>query len=266
MNEGVMITQAKRIVVKVGTSTLTHKTGMINIRLLERLVKVLSDLKNSGRQVILVTSGAIAVGVGKLGLAQKPADIPGKQATAAVGQCELMYLYDRYFSEYNHTVAQILLTGYTMDNPEARDNARNTFEALLAMGAIPVVNENDTVATEEIRVGDNDTLSAMVAEMTSADALIILSDIEGLYTADPGEHPDAVLVPVVERITEELLESAGGAGSARGTGGMVTKLRAARIATDAGVEMYIMNGQNPDRLYDLLEGMPVGTRFLANQA
>ncbi|MEG0540942.1 MAG: glutamate 5-kinase, partial [Angelakisella sp.] len=189
-----VVTDAKRIVVKVGTSTLTHKTGHINIRLIEQLVKVLADIKNSGREIILVTSGAIGVGVGKLGLPERPSDIPGKQAAAAVGQCELMYLYDKYFSEYNHTVGQVLLTRYTVDGTEARENAKNTFNALLRMKAIPVVNENDTVATDEIRVGDNDTLSAMVAEITEADALVILSDIDGLYTANPSVDKNATLV------------------------------------------------------------------------
>lgn len=260
-----MITDAKRIVVKVGTSTLTHRTGRINIRLMERLVKVLSDVKNSGREVILVTSGAIGVGVGKLGLPCKPEDIPGKQAAAAVGQCELMYLYDRYFSEYSHTVGQVLITRYSTDGPGGSENVRNTFEALLRMGAIPVVNENDTVATDEIRVGDNDTLSAIVASITGADALIILSDIDGLYTANPAANPDASLVPLVEEITDALMETAGGAGSSMGTGGMVTKLCAARLANSQGIDMYIMNGKNPDRLYDLLDGQPVGTRFAAKR-
>ncbi|MEG2073259.1 MAG: glutamate 5-kinase [Angelakisella sp.] len=260
-----LITDAKRIVVKVGTSTLTHKTGHINIRLIEHLVKVLSDLKNSGREIILVTSGAIGVGVGKLGLAKRPSDIPGKQAAAAVGQCELMYLYDKYFSEYNLTVGQVLLTRYTMDNEDARENVKNTFDALLRMNAIPVVNENDTVATDEIRVGDNDTLSAMVSEIVGADALIILSDIDGLYTANPSEDSDAVLVERVEIIDDALMDTAGGAGTQRGTGGMVTKLYAARIATQAGTDMYIINGKQPDNLYDLLEGQNIGTHFAAKQ-
>lgn len=258
-----MITDAKRIVVKVGTSTLTHKTGQINIRLMEQLVKVLSDIKNSGLQVVLVTSGAIGVGVGKLGLPEKPADMPSKQAVAAVGQCELMYLYDKYFSEYNHTVGQVLLTRYTVDGGEAQENAKNTFAALLRLGAIPVVNENDTVATDEIRVGDNDTLSAMVAVMVDADALVILSDIDGLYTADPTTHPAATLVPLVHRIDDALLQTAGGAGSSRGTGGMATKLSAAILANKAGIDMYIINGKDPSRLYDLLAGKPTGTRFAA---
>lgn len=258
-----MIKDAKRIVIKVGTSTLTHRTGHINIRLLEKLVRVLSDIRNAGREIVLVTSGAIGVGVGKLGLAERPTDMPGKQAAAAVGQCELMYLYDRYFSDYNHTVGQVLITRYTTDGAEARENVKNTFAALLALGAIPVVNENDTVATDEIRVGDNDTLSAIVAELTAADALVILSDIDGLYTANPQTDPAATLVPVVQKIDDALLATAGGAGSSRGTGGMLTKLTAAQMATGHGIDMYILNGNDPDRLYDLLEGKPVGTWFVA---
>ncbi len=253
--------EAKRIVIKVGTSTLTHPSGHINIRLMEKLVKVLADIKNTDRELVLVSSGAIGVGVGKLGLRERPKTIPGKQAAAAVGQCELMYLYDKYFSEYNHTVGQVLLTRYSLDDAESRENVRNTFEALLGMGAIPVVNENDTVATDEIRVGDNDTLSAIVTQIIDADALVILSDIDGLYTADPARDTAAVLVPEVREITDALMETASGAGSSRGTGGMLTKLSAGRIATSAGADMYILNGKNPDILYDLLEGGAVGTHF-----
>ena len=223
-----VITGAKRIVVKVGTSTLTHPSGHINIRLMEKLVKVLSDIKNTDRELVLVSSGAIGVGVGKLGLRERPQTIPGKQAAAAVGQCELMYLYDKYFSEYNHTVGQVLLTRYSLDNAESSENVRNTFNALIGMGAIPVVNENDTVATDEIRVGDNDTLSAIVAKIIGADALIILSDIDGLYTADPAKDAAAVLVPEVTKIDDALMATASGAGSSRGTGGMLTKLSADR--------------------------------------
>ena len=259
------IATAKRIVVKVGTSTLTHKSGRINIRLMEELVKVLADIQNSGRELVLVSSGAIGVGVGKLGLRERPRDIPGKQAAAAVGQCELMYLYDRYFSEYNHTVGQVLLTRYSLDDPESRENVHNTFETLLALGAIPVVNENDTVATDEIRVGDNDTLSAIVAKIIGADALVLLTDIDGLYTADPTKDPGAVLVPEVREIDDRLMETASGAGSSRGTGGMVTKLAAGRIALSAGADMYIVSGKDPRILYDLVEGKAVGTHFIAKK-
>ena len=254
--------EAKRIVIKVGTSTLTHRSGHINIRLMEKLVKVLSDIRNTDRELVLVSSGAIGVGMGKLGLRERPGSIPGKQAAAAVGQCELMYLYDKYFSEYNHTVGQVLLTRYSLDDPESRQNVRNTFEALLGMGAIPVVNENDTVATDEIKVGDNDTLSAIVTQIIRADALIILSDIEGLYTADPSQNAAAVLVPEVRVIDGALMRTASGAGSSRGTGGMLTKLTAGRIAMAAGADMYIVSGKDPDILYDLLEGEAVGTHFI----
>ncbi len=254
---------AHRVVVKVGTSTLTHKTGHINIRLMERLVKVLADLKNQGLELVLVTSGAIGVGVGKLGLSARPSDIPGKQAAAAVGQCELMYLYDKYFSEYNHTVAQVLLTRYSLSKEDGEENVHNTFEALLRMGAIPVVNENDTVATDEIRFGDNDTLSAYVARFIAADSLVLLTDIDGLYTANPAQDPSATLVQEVAQVDDQLMETAGGAGSALGTGGMITKLQAARIATEAGADMYIINGKNPEGLYDLLDGKQVGTHFAA---
>ena len=259
------ITGAKTIVVKVGTSTLTHRSGQINIRLMEKLVKVLSDIKNSDRELVLVSSGAIGVGMGKLGLRERPQTIPGKQAAAAVGQCELMYLYDKYFSEYNHTVGQVLLTRYSLDDDESRENVKNTFNSLLGMGAIPVVNENDTVATDEIRVGDNDTLSAIVTRIIGADALVILSDIDGLYTADPSKDAAAVLVPEVRRIDDALMATASGAGSSRGTGGMLTKLSAGRIAMAAGADMYIVNGKNPDILYDLLEGKAVGTHFIGEE-
>lgn len=255
----------KRIVVKVGSSTLTHESGLLNIRRVETLVKVLADLKNSGRQVILVSSGAMAVGVGKLGLTQKPADMPGKQAVAAVGQCELMYTYDKLFTEYNHIVSQVLLTGGDVDSETRSQNVQNTFARLLKMGVIPIVNENDTVSTEEIEIGDNDTLSALVAVMAKADLLILMSDIDGLYDADPRINPQAKLRSVVQEITPEIEASATGAGSARGTGGMYTKLRAAQIVTKAGIQMVIMNGQRPNDLYDLLDGQEIGTLFTAGR-
>mgnify|MGYP003819160143 CR=1 FL=1 len=252
---------ARRIVVKVGSSTLTHPSGGINLRRIDALVRVLSDLKNGGRQIILVTSGAVAAGVGKLGLRQRPSDIPGKQAAAAVGQSELMYLYDKGFGEYNHNIGQVLLTYDAVEHADRRQNIHNTFERLLEMGVVPVVNENDTVAVDEIKIGDNDTLSAEVAILTGADVLVILSDIDGLYTADPGRDPAAALVPVVTCIDDTLMETAGGAGSSRGTGGMRTKLAAARRAGQAGIDTAILNGTRPQNLYDLLEGRSVGTRF-----
>ena len=252
-----------RIVVKVGTSTLAHATGRLNIRHVEELVKVLSDLKNAGHEMILVSSGAIGMGVGKLNLPGRPADMPTKQAAAAVGQCELMYTYDKLFSQYNHTVAQILLTGEDVDHQDRRQNFENTMARLLELGALPIINENDTIATEEIKVGDNDTLGAIVACSVKADLLVLLSDIEGLYTADPRKDPDARLIPVVEEVTPDIEALAGGVGSSLGTGGMATKLRAAKLVTAVGCDMVITNGEHPDRLYDIAEGKDVGTRFLA---
>ena len=232
----------RRLVVKVGTSTLTYATGNINFRRLGRLVETLSDVANSGIQVVLVSSGAIAVGVGKLGLPARPADIPGRQAAAAVGQSELMFLYDKLFSEYSKTPAQMLLTGSDIADPERRAHLVNTFEQLLSFGALPIVNENDSVSVEEILHGDNDCLSAEVAALIGADALVILTDIDGLYDSDPRENPQARRISVVETITPEIEAMAGGAGSARGTGGMTTKLRAAKLATAAGADTYIING------------------------
>ena len=255
-----------RIVVKVGTSTLAHATGRLNIRHVEELVKVLSDLKNAGHQVILVSSGAIGMGVGKLNLPGKPSDMPTKQAAAAVGQCELMYTYDKLFLQYNHTVAQVLLTGEDVDHPERRENFENTMERLLELGALPVINKNDTIATAEIKVGDNDTLGAIVACCTKADLLVLLSDIEGLYTADPRKDPNAKLIPTVEEVTPEIEALAGGVGSSLGTGGMATKLRAAKMVTAQGCDMVITNGEHPERLYDIAEGKDVGTRFVAHKA
>ena len=252
-----------RIVVKVGTSTLAHPTGRMNIRHVEELVKVLSDVKNAGHQVILVSSGAIGMGVGKLMLPGRPADMPTKQAAAAVGQCELMYTYDRLFTKYNHTVAQILVTGEDIDHTDRRSNFQNTIRRLLELGALPIVNENDTVATAEIAVGDNDTLGAVVASSVEADLLVLLSDIDGLYTADPHRDPSAELIPVVKAVTAEIEALAGGKGSSLGTGGMATKVRAAKMAGAAGVDMVIANGDDPAVLYDIVAGKPVGTRFLA---
>ena len=255
-----------RIVVKVGTSTLAHSTGRLNIRHVEELVKVLSDLKNAGHQMILVSSGAIGMGVGKLNLPGRPADMPTKQAAAAVGQCELMYTYDKLFSQYNHTVAQILLTSEDVVHQDRRQNFENTMARLLELGALPIINENDTIATEEIKVGDNDTLGAIVACSVRADLLVLLSDIEGLYTADPRQDPNARLIPRVEAVTPEIEALAGGKGSDLATGGMATKLRAAKMVTAAGCDMVITNGEHPQRLYDITEGKAIGTRFIgANQ-
>ena len=245
----------RRLVVKVGTSTLTYATGNINFRRLGRLVETLSDVANSGVQVVLVSSGAIAVGVGKLGLPARPADIPGRQAAAAVGQSELMFLYDKLFSEYSKTPAQMLLTGSDIADPERRAHLVNTFEQLLSFGALPIV--------KEILHGDNDCLSAEVAALIGADALVILTDIDGLYDSDPRENPQARRISVVDAITPEIEAMAGGAGSARGTGGMTTKLRAAKLATAAGADTYIINGASCENLYTLLEGRDIGTLFCA---
>ena len=255
-----------RIVIKVGTSTLAHSTGRLNIRHVEELVKVLSDLKNAGHEVILVSSGAIGMGVGKLSLPARPTDMSTKQACAAVGQCELMYTYDRLFTAYSHTVAQILLTGVDIEHTERRQNFQNTLSRLLELDALPIINENDTVATAEIKVGDNDTLGAVVACTVKADLLVLLSDIQGLYTADPRKDPGARLIPVVEEITADIEALAGGAGSGLGTGGMATKLRAARMVTGQGCDMIITNGDQPQLLYDIVEGKQVGTRFLGRRA
>lgn len=256
-----------RIVVKVGTSTLAHPTGRLNIQRMEKLCKVLSDLKNMGHEIILVSSGAIAMGFGKLNLSERPKDVPTKQASAAVGQCELMYIYDKLFTEYNHTVAQLLITAPDIEEGGVRkQNFHNTLARLLELGALPVINENDTISTEEFGIGDNDTLSAIVAVTIQADLLILLSDIDGLFDGDPRKNPDAKLNDTVERIDEHIISLGGGSGSNLGTGGMATKLRAAQMATAAGCEMVIANGQSPEVLYDVAAGKRVGTRFLAKGA
>ena len=254
-----------RIVVKIGTSTLAHATGRLNIRMVEELCKVFSDLKNAGNEIVLVSSGAIGMGVGKLSLTQRPTDIPTKQAAAAVGQCELMYTYDKLFSEYRHTVAQILLTGSDLDHEDRKQNIENTLTRLLELGVLPIINENDTVTTDEIIIGDNDTLSAIVSVLVKADLLVLLSDIDGLYTADPHRQEDAKLIETVEAITPEIIALGGGCGSSLGTGGMATKLHAAQIATSAGTDMVIANGSRPQLLYDIAAGKSVGTRFLGRK-
>lgn len=260
------ISERKRIVVKVGTSTLTHKTGMLNIRRVEQLVKTLADLQNAGHEVILVSSGAIGLGMGKLGLREKPKDTPGKQACAAVGQCELMYLYDNLFSEYSITVAQMLLTKYILLE-DRRKNVENAMERIVSQGVIPIINENDTVAIDELEleVGENDSLAAIVAKIAKADLLIIMSDIEGLYDKDPHKYDDAELIPVVNEITDEIRGLAGGAGTKLGTGGMITKINAVEIAYEAGIDVVLMNGQHPKALYDLFEDKQVGTIFAGSK-
>ena len=252
-----------RMVVKIGTSTLAHTTGRLNIQRMEKLCKVLSDLKNAGHEIILVSSGAIGMGVGKLSLTERPKDMPTKQAAAAVGQGELMYIYDKLFTEYNHIVAQMLITAPDLaDDGCRKSNFHNTLERLLQLGALPIINENDTVSTDEIVIGDNDTLSAEVAATVSAELLILLSDIDGLYDSDPHKNAQAKLIDEVTDIDDGILALAGGESSSLGAGGMITKLHAAMIATNAGCEMVIANGSNPDILYDIVDGKPVGTRFL----
>ncbi|MDD6284264.1 MAG: glutamate 5-kinase [Firmicutes bacterium] len=254
-----------RIVIKVGTSTLAYPTGRLNIRHVEQLCRVISDLKNAGNEIILVSSGAIGMGIGKLMLSGKPTDIPTKQAAAAVGQCELMYTYDRLFSGYNHTVAQVLLTGASVESETQFNNFKNTVNRLLELHALPIINENDTVATDEIVIGDNDTLSAIVAVSVGADLLVLLSDIDGLFTADPHRCSDAKLISRIDTIDEYITSLAGGAGSVSGTGGMVTKLRAAEMCMSAGCDMVIANGAFPERLYDIIDGADVGSRFIGRR-
>lgn len=253
-----------RVVVKLGTSTVTHATGQFNIRRMELLCKTLADLHGAGHDVVLVSSAAIAMGVSKLRLPGRPDDIPGRQAAAAVGQCELMYNYDRLFSSHNHTVGQMLLTADDIHHPERRQHVEATLFRLLELGVIPVINENDTVATDELEggvIGDNDTLSAEVAVMAKADLLVLLSDIPGLFTADPRSDENARLIPRVTELTEDILQAAGGAGSGFATGGMKTKLAAAQLLQKHGIDMVITNGQNPESLYEVVAGLPVGTRF-----
>ena len=260
------INQKKRIVIKVGTSTLTHKTGRLNIRRMERFVKTLADIQNSGYEIILVSSGAIGLGMAKLGLESRPSDTPMKQACAAVGQCELMYIYDKLFGEYNVNVAQILLTKYVLESPR-KNNVENAFQKLIDHNVIPIVNENDTVAIDELELefGENDSLAAHVGIFCHADMLIILSDIDGFFDGDPRSNPDAKLIPVITKIDDRIRNLAGGAGTGLGTGGMITKVNAAEISTKAGLDMAILNGRNPEVLYDFFDGKQVGTIFLANE-
>lgn len=258
-----------RIVIKIGSSSLTHeKTGHLNLAKMEKLVRVLTDLKNQGREVILVSSGAIAVGRKAIGLTEKPKKISEKQACAAIGQAQLMMVYQKLFAEYNQLTAQILMTKYTMINGVSRYNAKNTFDELLKMGVIPIVNENDTVTTDEIEYGEfgeNDTLSAIVAALVGADLLVLLSDIDGLYTDDPRSNPNARFIEYVSKIDEKLLDMGKDAGSSVGTGGMKTKISAGRIATDSGADMVIANGEDVYILYDIMEGKDIGTLFAAHK-
>lgn len=251
----------KRVVFKVGTSSLTYPNGRLNINKIDILVRVIADLKNRGMDAVLVSSGAIGVGVGKLGLGEKPKDMPGKQAAAAVGQCELMYLYDKLFSEYGHVTGQVLLTKDAIEHEDRRMNAHNTFMRLIEMGVVPIVNENDAVSTEEIEFGDNDTLSAYVSALCDADLLVILTDIDGLYNKNPREYPDAQLISQVEEITDDILALGGSAGSSRGTGGMITKLYAARIASEAGIKTVVCSADEPKDIYRIFDEEEFGTIF-----
>lgn len=254
--------EKKRIVVKVGTSTLTHKTGKMNIARIAKLVSVLSDLKNEGHQVILVTSGAIGVGTSRLRLAERPKETQCLQAAAAVGQCELMFLYDKLFSEYGVVVSQLLFTSEALNHEESKAHLINTFNQLLEYDCVPIVNENDSVSVEELLNGDNDCLSATVASITNSDLLILLTDTNGLYDSNPAENPNATLIERVAEINDDIRSIAGGAGKG-GTGGFVTKIKAAEIATSAGVPVVIMNGSKPTDIYKVLDGKSIGTYFEA---
>ena len=261
--------EKKRIVIKVGTSTLTHESGALNLQRIERMARVLADLHGMGHEVILVSSGAIAVGVAELQMGARPTELRYKQAAAAVGQCNIMHIYDKLFGEYSCSVAQILLTGDDVDDAVRAEHLSNTFSALLEMGVIPIVNENDSVSSAEIEtghnkiLGDNDTLSAIVAKLCKADLLVLLSDIDGLFDSDPRADSNARLIPTVTELTEDVLRLAGGSGTWRGTGGMATKLNAAGIAMAAGVEMVITNGNRMEDIYGIVAGQPIGTRFVA---
>ncbi len=255
----------RRIVLKVGTSTLTHETGHLDLRRIETMVRVLADLCNRGHEVVLVSSGAVSAGIARLGLDHRPKTTAEKQAMAAVGQNQLMKLYERLFSDYGYPVAQILMTRDVMEDDERRRNAESTFAELLKLGCVPIVNENDSVSSEGINFGGNDTLSAYVAITAHADLLINLSDVDGLYDADPRKHADARLIPVVETLNDSVLALAGGAGTTRGTGGMQAKLKAARMVTECGIPMIIANGKSPEILYDMVEGKPIGTYFKAKE-
>jgi glutamate 5-kinase len=257
--------EAKRIVVKVGTSSLTHATGRLSYENIERLVRQIADLQNAGKEMILVTSGAMAAGLGRMNLTEKPAELPRKQALAAVGQGVLMHIYERFFAEYGQTAAQVLLTRENSLRHSQYTHSRNALLALIQMGVIPVINENDAVAVDEFKIGDNDTLSAVVAALVDADALIILSDIEGVYTANPNTSPEAKLMSEIKEITPEIEALAGGAGTKLGTGGMMTKIEAAKIAGGAGITLVIAPGARRQVLREVLAGGQIGTVFPAKE-
>ncbi len=257
-----------RVVIKIGSSTLSHKSGRINIKLVEELCKIISDVKNAGHEIILVSSGAVAMGVGKLNLDERPKDMASKQAVAAVGQSELMHVYDKLFSQYHHVIGQVLITDDDLSDKQRSKNFDNTLNRLLELKVLPIINENDTVATAELEnreggnaIGDNDTLSVIVAVHTKADMLILLSDIDGLYTADPNKDKNATLIERITEITPEILGLAGTSAGTQGTGGMITKIRAAKVALENNIEMIIANGKDPHNIYDIIDGKSVGTRF-----
>lgn len=257
--------KAKRIVIKVGTSTITYANGKRNFSQIDRLAREISDLQNQGKEMILVTSGAVAVGVDRMGLPGKPKTIPGKQAAAAVGQGVLMHTYEKFFADYGQIVAQVLITKTEAIDRHRYTNTRNTFMELMRQRVIPIVNENDVVALDELKIGDNDNMSALVAGIVDADLVIILSDVDGLYTANPQTHPDAVIVPEVAEITSEIEASAGGVGSARGTGGMATKIQAAKAATSSGIHLVIASGTEKNAITRVLQGEELGTLFVSRE-
>ena len=257
--------KAKRIVIKVGTSTITYANGKRNFSQIDRLAREISDLQNQGKEMILVTSGAVAVGVDRMGLPGKPKTIPGKQAAAAVGQGVLMHTYEKFFADYGQIVAQVLITKTEAIDRHRYTNTRNTFMELMRQRVIPIVNENDVVALDELKIGDNDNMSALVAGIVDADLVIILSDVDGLYTANPQTHPDAVIVPEVAEITPEIEASAGGVGSARGTGGMATKIQAAKAATSSGIHLVIASGTEKNAVTRVLQGEELGTLFVSRE-
>ena len=257
--------KAKRIVIKVGTSTITYANGKRNFSQIDRLAREISDLQNQGKEMILVTSGAVAVGVDRMGLPGKPKTIPGKQAAAAVGQGVLMHTYEKFFADYGQIVAQVLITKTEAIDRHRYTNTRNTFMELMRQRVIPIVNENDVVALDELKIGDNDNMSALVAGIVDADLVIILSDVDGLYTANPQTHPDAVIVPEVAEITPEIEASAGGVGSARGTGGMATKIQAAKAATSSGIHLVIASGTEKNAITRVLQGEELGTLFVSRE-
>lgn len=258
-----ILSEKKRVVIKIGTSSLTFPNGRLNLRRIEHVTNVIAELQKQGRQVVLVSSGAIAVGVGKLGMKKRPNTIPGKQAMAAIGQAILAKMYCKFFDNHNINVGQILITSDVITNAEKHQNAENTFAKLLEVGAVPIVNENDTVSTDEIEIGDNDTLSAMVASICKADLLIILSDIDGFFDKDPRKNPDAKRISVITDVNDKVSDAAGSAGSAFGTGGMATKISAVKICHKDNIDTIIANGDKPEILYDIFEGKDVGTLFVA---